>query len=189
MRYFRRLGNTPTFKKYGAVELSPGSAVQSDAELVKYVKERSILSFQHPCCTAAMLPREKGGVVGVDLKVHGAERLGGGLRVADMSVSPLLVGSHTSATAYAVGEKVCLFFPSFFSSSFFGIFLAWGGISVLLVKGNCGVFSRARSSSDGVKGRWSWRVERCNETMLTCVFCHYRRRISSSRSGRREGTN
>lgn len=51
-----------------------------------------------------MLPKDKGGVVGPDLKVHGAP----GLRVVDMSISPLLIGSHLSATAYAVGEKVRL---------------------------------------------------------------------------------
>jgi choline dehydrogenase-like flavoprotein len=29
-----------------------------------------------------------------------------GLRVVDCSVVPLLVGAHTMATAYAIGEKV-----------------------------------------------------------------------------------
>ncbi len=49
-----------------------------------------------------MLPLNRGGVVGVDLKVHGAE----GLRVVDISVLPMLPGAHLSWTAYAVGEKV-----------------------------------------------------------------------------------
>ncbi|KAM7217259.1 GMC oxidoreductase [Rhypophila decipiens] len=105
LRYLRKLGSTPTFKKYAAVETSPGADVQTDEELIEYIKNSIVLSFQHPCCTAAMMPRDKGGVVGRDLKVHGAENLGGGLRVADMSIAPLLVGSHTSATAYAIGEK------------------------------------------------------------------------------------
>lgn len=109
LRFLRRLGLTPTFRKYGAVEVGPGREAQSDEELVEYIKASSILSFQHPCCTAAMLPREKGGVVGKDLKVHGTSELGGGLRVVDLSVTPLLVGSHTSSTAYALGEKVCFF--------------------------------------------------------------------------------
>jgi choline dehydrogenase-like flavoprotein len=56
----------------------------------------------HPCCTAAMMPKPKGGVVDKDLKVHGAK----GLRVVDMSVLPLVPAAHLSATAYAVGEKV-----------------------------------------------------------------------------------
>jgi choline dehydrogenase len=49
-----------------------------------------------------MLPKELGGVVGPDLKVHGIK----GLRVVDISVLPFLVSSHTSSTGYALGEKV-----------------------------------------------------------------------------------
>jgi choline dehydrogenase len=49
-----------------------------------------------------MLPKNKGGVVGPDLKVHGAS----GLRVMDISVVHLLPSAHLSALAYAVGEKV-----------------------------------------------------------------------------------
>ena len=102
VRFLRKLISTPTQQKYGAVETSPGAAVQDDADLLEYIKDQIILSFQHPCCTAAMMPKSKGGVVGPDLKVHGAP----GLRVVDMSIMPLLIGSHLSTTAYAVGEKV-----------------------------------------------------------------------------------
>ncbi|KAK0738133.1 GMC oxidoreductase-domain-containing protein [Schizothecium vesticola] len=84
-----------------ADEISPGAAIQGDPALVEYIRDQSILSFMHPCCTAAMLPKSNGGVVGPDLKVHGLE----GLRVVDMSVKPSLPGTHRSATAYTVGEK------------------------------------------------------------------------------------
>ncbi|KAK0719235.1 hypothetical protein B0H67DRAFT_149205 [Lasiosphaeris hirsuta] len=100
-QFLRKLINTPTMQQYGAVETAPGAGVSGDAALVEYIKEQIVLSFMHPCCTAAMLPKAKGGVVGPDLKVHGAK----GLRVVDMSVMPLVPGSHLSATAYAVGEK------------------------------------------------------------------------------------
>jgi choline dehydrogenase-like flavoprotein len=90
-------------KQRGATEIGPGAAVAADdAALAGYVQQQSFLSFMHPCCTAAMMPRAKGGVVGPDLRVHGAE----GLRVVDMSVMPLVPATHLSATAYAVGEKV-----------------------------------------------------------------------------------
>ena len=102
VRYLRRMIATPAMERYGAVETLPGLAVQSDAELVEFVKDNINLSFMHPCCTAAMLPEEEGGVVGTDLRVHGAGR---GLRVVDMSVLPFLPSSHLSALAYAVGER------------------------------------------------------------------------------------
>ncbi|KAK4245700.1 GMC oxidoreductase [Corynascus novoguineensis] len=102
VRFLRGLLETPTMKARGATETAPGEEVAgSDEALEGYVRSRSTLSFMHPCCTAAMLPEERGGVVGPDLKVHGAE----GLRVVDMSIIPLLPGAHLSATAYAVGEK------------------------------------------------------------------------------------
>ncbi|KAK0613924.1 hypothetical protein B0T14DRAFT_606325 [Immersiella caudata] len=102
VRYLRRLLDTPILQALGGFETAPGAAVAADDELLKsYVKEKSFLSFMHPCCTAAMMPKPKGGVVDKKLKVHGAK----GLRVVDMSVLPLIPAAHLSATAYAVGEK------------------------------------------------------------------------------------
>jgi len=102
VRFLRRMISTPTMQQHGAAEVGPGAGVQGDATLIEYIKDSMIFSFMHPCCTAAMLPKKKGGVVGPDLKVHGAD----GLRIVDMSILPLLPSSHLSATAYAVGEKV-----------------------------------------------------------------------------------
>ncbi len=101
VRYLRRMITTPAMQKYGAVEVAPGPAVQEHDELVEYVKNAINLSFMHPCCTASMLPKNKGGVIGTDLKVYGTK----GLRVVDMSILPFLPSSHLSALAYAVGEK------------------------------------------------------------------------------------
>jgi choline dehydrogenase len=102
LKFLRRSLETATMRKYGALETGPGLAVQSDEGLLNFIKESITLSFLHPCCTAAMLPQELGGVVGPDLRVHGLK----GLRVVDISVLPLLMSSHTSTTAYALGEKV-----------------------------------------------------------------------------------
>jgi choline dehydrogenase len=103
--YLRRMISTPTLTSvYGAVEMSPGDAIAgNDTLLTQYVKDKMTFSFMHPCCTAGMIPKEKGGVVGTDLKVHGTR----GLRVVDMSILPMLPSSHLSQLAYAVGEKVC----------------------------------------------------------------------------------
>jgi choline dehydrogenase-like flavoprotein len=107
VRYLRGLLDTPTMQARGAAEIAPGPAIaDDDVALDQYVRTKSTLSFMHPCCTAAMLPKSRGGVVGPSLKVHGAK----GLRVVDMSVMPLVPAAHLSATAYAVGEKVSFYF-------------------------------------------------------------------------------
>ncbi|KAK3300750.1 uncharacterized protein B0H64DRAFT_369959 [Chaetomium fimeti] len=101
-RYLRRMTATDALRGLGAVEVGPGEAAAADEELLEaYVRRSTVQSYMHPCCTAAMLPLDKGGVVGSDLKVHGAV----GLRVVDMSMMPILPAAHLSATAYAVGEK------------------------------------------------------------------------------------
>ncbi|TFK31425.1 alcohol oxidase [Crucibulum laeve] len=55
----------------------------------------------HPVGTAAMMPRDEGGVVDGSLKVYGTTNL----RVVDISVLPLEISSHTQSAAYAIGEK------------------------------------------------------------------------------------
>ncbi len=60
-------------------------------------------SSSHPAGTAAMAPRELGGVVGADLKVYGTTNL----RVVDASVMPIIVGANLQETVYAIAEKVC----------------------------------------------------------------------------------
>ncbi|RYP73110.1 hypothetical protein DL770_007834 [Monosporascus sp. CRB-9-2] len=97
----RSVYSTPTMRAMGVVETAPGAEVQDEEEIREWVRDATVASFQHPCCTAAMMPRELGGVVGNDLKVFGVE----GLRVADASMMSLLPGTHTSATCYAIGEK------------------------------------------------------------------------------------
>lgn len=107
--YLRRTLDTPTMRQLGAVEAMPGAGVQTDEEVTEFVRSAALGSYMHPCCTSAMIPADEGGVVGTDLRVHGAR----GLRVVDMGVLPFLPSSHLSATAYAVAEKV-MFLPLLF---------------------------------------------------------------------------
>jgi choline dehydrogenase len=99
--YFRRIYATDTWQQLGAVEVAPGANVTTQDALEEYVKNTVIQSLMHPCCTAAMLPREKGGVVDSSLSVYGIS----GLRVADCSIIPTVPASHTTTTAYAIGER------------------------------------------------------------------------------------
>lgn len=81
-------------------ETSP--RVYDDAGMRAWLRRFINPDVAHQVGTAALGPRELGGVVGPDLRVHGTR----GLSVADNSIVPMVPGSHTSALAYAVGEKV-----------------------------------------------------------------------------------
>ncbi|CAG9952488.1 unnamed protein product [Clonostachys rosea f. rosea IK726] len=83
------------------VEVSPGPDIQSDADVESVMRESLMNpSLDHPVGTAAMMPRDLGGVVDMRLRVYGVE----GLSVVDASVMPLLPAAHTQATVYAVAE-------------------------------------------------------------------------------------
>lgn len=87
---------------FAPVEISPGVDVESDEEIIEWIKGRISPSNGHLVGTASLGPKELGGVVGPDLRVHGVE----GLSVADNSIMTIIPGTHTSSTAYAIGEKV-----------------------------------------------------------------------------------
>jgi choline dehydrogenase-like flavoprotein len=86
------------------VELDPGPGLPSDGDVEDWLikKEKLMASNAHQVGTAAMMPRELGGVVDGQLRVYGTT----GLRVVDCSILPLIPGAHTMATAYAIAEKV-----------------------------------------------------------------------------------
>uniref|UniRef100_A0A8H7NBQ5 Glucose-methanol-choline oxidoreductase N-terminal domain-containing protein n=1 Tax=Bionectria ochroleuca TaxID=29856 RepID=A0A8H7NBQ5_BIOOC len=99
--YFRRIYATEAWQELDAIEVAPGANVTTHDALIEYVKDNVVQSLMHPCCTAAMLPRDKGGVVDSSLSVYGIS----GLRVADCSIIPTIPAAHTTTTAYAIGEK------------------------------------------------------------------------------------
>ncbi|KAF7894156.1 hypothetical protein EAF00_007670 [Botryotinia globosa] len=66
----------------------------------KYVLDTAVTA-SHTCGTAAMLPKEKGGVVNDKLIVHGTNNL----RVVDASISPLIPRGNIQSSVYAVAEK------------------------------------------------------------------------------------
>jgi hypothetical protein len=178
VRYLRQAVDTPTMRKYGAVEVMPGAGVDSEDEeaLRAYVRERITLSFMHPCCTAAMLPERMGGVVGTDLKVHGAR----GLRVVDMSVMPMVPGSHTSATAYAVGEKV-----SFASSSFLCFWLVF--VKVLTDVDRLRILLFRSGGSGGIR-RCGCPRQRCGRNEFSVGFSGLGTKIGLSAQSVKQGS-
>ncbi|KAF2165162.1 GMC oxidoreductase [Zasmidium cellare ATCC 36951] len=101
LKKIRELLNSPAMQELGAIELSPGHSVQSDAEIAAALINSTLSSWQHPVGTLAMMPEDLGGVLDPELRVYGIE----GLRVVDASMMPIIPASHTSSTVYAVAEK------------------------------------------------------------------------------------
>jgi choline dehydrogenase-like flavoprotein len=95
----RRVFGSPAFAKYGLRETAPGTAAQSDAELAAYIRAESY-TVHHPVSTCRM-GNDPAAVVDAQLRVAGIE----GLRVADASVFPAIVGGNTNAVVVMVAEK------------------------------------------------------------------------------------
>ncbi|KAH4060770.1 hypothetical protein HBI70_207090 [Parastagonospora nodorum] len=103
--YIRRhFLESEAFNDFNVVEqdLAPG-AVTDDAGWEGWLlnQDKLMASNGHSVGTAAMMPQELVGVVDNQLKVYGTL----GLSIADTSIIPLIRGTHTQTTAYAIGEK------------------------------------------------------------------------------------
>jgi choline dehydrogenase len=80
-------------------EESPGVDLQTDAQLIQYVRDRAW--GHHASCSCAIGPPQSGGVLDSDFRVHGVQ----GLRVVDASVFPRIPGFFIAAAVYMIAEK------------------------------------------------------------------------------------
>jgi len=101
MKLIRRVMGQPAARPFVAEEVYPGAGVQSDEELLGYVRQNGTTIF-HPTGTCAMGPDgDARAVTDPRLKVRGVA----GLRVADCSIMPTVPSGNTNAPAIMVGEK------------------------------------------------------------------------------------
>jgi choline dehydrogenase-like flavoprotein len=100
--FTRKYFTETRLKTLDPVELQPGADVTAPAEIEAWLRGVMIPSSFHPIGTAAMMPKNLGGVVDEKLLVYGVK----GLSVVDASVMPDLPGSYTQQTVYAIAEKV-----------------------------------------------------------------------------------
>jgi choline dehydrogenase-like flavoprotein len=99
LKLARRIFANPAFELYGAHERLPGPDTNDEAALTAYVRN-TLATVHHPGCTCRM-GNDADAVVNHELKVHGLD----GLRVADASIYPRLVGGNTNASVVAIAEK------------------------------------------------------------------------------------
>ena len=99
IRLCRMIAAQPALRPYIMDEVMPGLATQSDDEMVEYVRQTGV-SNQHPTSSCAM-GQGPNTVVDPRLRVHGVD----GLRVADASIMPVVVGGNTNAPTIMIGEK------------------------------------------------------------------------------------
>jgi choline dehydrogenase len=88
-----------SFTQYRAWERQPGPGIVDDADLEAWVRS-TLGTVHHPGGTCRM-GSGADAVVDHELKVHGLQ----GLRVADASIYPRLVGGNTNASCVAIAEK------------------------------------------------------------------------------------
>jgi choline dehydrogenase len=95
----RRLMDSPVFEKFRGPELMPGKDFDSDEALANWVRDTAGTIF-HPVGTCRM-GNGADAVVDPDLRVRGID----GLRVADASIMPTLIGGNTNAPVIMIAEK------------------------------------------------------------------------------------
>jgi choline dehydrogenase len=99
IRKGRELMATSPLKEMTGQEIAPGAHIQSDAELLEWVRNNAETTY-HPVGTCKM-GQDAMAVVDAELRVHGIE----GLRVADASIMPTLTSGNTNAPCIMIGEK------------------------------------------------------------------------------------
>ncbi|HVB18503.1 MAG TPA: GMC family oxidoreductase N-terminal domain-containing protein [Stellaceae bacterium] len=99
LRAARHLFAAPALAPYYVAEILPGTNVQSDDELLDYLRQTGSTVF-HATCTCKMGP-DPMAVVDDQLRVHGLD----GIRVIDASVMPTVTSTNTNAPTIMIAEK------------------------------------------------------------------------------------
>jgi choline dehydrogenase-like flavoprotein len=99
LRLVRRVFGAPAFARYRAHETAPGESKQTDEDLIAYIRAEAY-TVHHPVSTCRM-GSDAMSVVDPQLRVNGVD----GLRVADASVFPSIIGGNTNAAVVMIAEK------------------------------------------------------------------------------------
>jgi choline dehydrogenase-like flavoprotein len=99
LKLLREIAAQPALAPFRGRELGPGDGVQSDSDLDSYIRATGGTAH-HPCGTCRM-GADAEAVVDPCLRLNGVA----GLRVADASVMPDIVGGNINATVIMIAEK------------------------------------------------------------------------------------
>jgi choline dehydrogenase len=100
IRITREIMQQPALDPFRGREISPGLAVQSDAQLDQFIREHAETAF-HPSCSCKM-GTDAMAVVDGQGRVHGIEAL----RVVDASIMPLITTGNLNAPTIMIAEKI-----------------------------------------------------------------------------------
>lgn len=106
IEWTRDLVATDPIRDYVGEEAFPGPKLAGRQALDGYIRSIAVTA-QHPACTCRMGMDDQ-SVVDPWLRVHGME----GLRIADASIMPTLIGGHTNAPSIMIGERAADFLTS-----------------------------------------------------------------------------
>ena len=99
MRLARQIAGQPALASIIEEEVTPGPAVSSEDAMIEDLRNRGVSNL-HPVGTCRMGTGDD-AVVDPRLRVRGVT----GLRVADASIMPQIIGGNTNAPSIMIGEK------------------------------------------------------------------------------------
>ena len=100
IRVTRRILGAPAFEPFSGGELSPGSEVETDEQILDWVAKDAETAL-HPSCTCRMGTDDMAVVDPLSMRVHGVD----GLRVVDASVFPYVTNGNIYAPVMMTAEK------------------------------------------------------------------------------------
>ena len=100
IRVARDLLDQPAMARFNGGEVSPGSSVNTDAEILEWVARDGETAL-HPSCTTRMGIDPMSVVDPLTMRVHGLD----GLTVVDASVFPYVTNANIYAPVMMVAEK------------------------------------------------------------------------------------
>ena len=96
----RKILGQPAFDEFNGGEISPGTEVQTEKEILDWVRQDGETAY-HPSCSCAMGTGPQSVLDPKSLKVHGLE----GLRVVDASAMPYVPNANINAPTLMLAEK------------------------------------------------------------------------------------